>query len=100
MGRAELASLVANGRNHPDFPLWTKGYTPEEVYDFFYPKDFRFICSPTRPAVCGRFGTAVERLWRFETVLQKGEDAMKMASREKTMEIILPYLAHRESKFG
>ncbi|CAO3667054.1 unnamed protein product [Umbelopsis vinacea] len=41
---------------HPDFPLWTLGYSSEEVYDLFFPKDFRFLCNPERPAVCGRFG--------------------------------------------
>jgi hypothetical protein len=85
---------------HPEFPLWAYGYSPEDVYDLFFPKNFRFICSPVRPAVCGRFGTGAERLWRFEFVVQGGEDAVEMAAREKTMEIILPYLTHAGSKYG
>lgn len=25
-------------KTHPEFPLWNLGYTPEQVYDLFFPK--------------------------------------------------------------
>ncbi|TKA55688.1 hypothetical protein B0A49_08638, partial [Cryomyces minteri] len=80
--------------SHPDFPLWRLGYTPEEVYDLYFPRDFNFICDPTRPSVCGRFGRTVDRLWRFEFVVKPGEDGQKMATPEETQKIIFPYLTH------
>ncbi|KAK5995929.1 3-(3-hydroxy-phenyl)propionate/3-hydroxycinnamic acid hydroxylase-like protein [Cladobotryum mycophilum] len=52
--------------SHPDFPLWKLGHSPEDVFDLFFPKNFRFLCNPDRAAVCGRFGLAEDRLWRFE----------------------------------
>ena len=45
-------------------------------------------------------GTGSERLWRFEFVVREGEDATMMASREKIMEIVLPYLTHSGSEYG
>ncbi|KAK5243918.1 hypothetical protein LTR40_012399, partial [Exophiala xenobiotica] len=70
---------------HPDFPLWDLGYTPQDVYDAFFPTGFRFIGNPDRPSVCGTFGLRKERLWRFEYVvdIQKGEDPVEMATYEK-----------------
>ncbi|KFZ01298.1 hypothetical protein V500_00813 [Pseudogymnoascus sp. VKM F-4518 (FW-2643)] len=85
---------------HPDLPFWKLGYTPEQVYEEFFPKDFRFICNAERPAVCGRFGNGEQRLWRFEFVVKQDEDPLQMASSEKTMEIILPYLTLPGSKYG
>jgi hypothetical protein len=85
---------------HPELPFWNLGYTPEQVYDSYFPKNFSFICNKARPAVCGRFGTGVERLWRFEFVVQNGEDSQLMASTKKTMEILEPYLTHPGSKYG
>ncbi|EXJ82936.1 hypothetical protein A1O3_06753 [Capronia epimyces CBS 606.96] len=87
-------------KTHPDFPLWRLGYTPEQVYDLFFPKEFRFLCNPGRPSVCGRFGLPEDRLWRFEFVVQKGEDGHKMASPDETAKIIYPYLTHPGSRYG
>lgn len=87
-------------KTHPDLPFWKLGYTPEQVYDEFFPEGFRFICNSERPAVCGRFGNGEQRLWRFEFVVKPDEDPMQMASREKTMEMILPYLTLPGSKYG
>lgn len=85
---------------HPDFPLWKLNYTPQQVYDKFFPPNFRFIGNPDRPSVCGSFGLRKERLWRFEFVVDKGEDPHEMASQEKTTEIIFPYLTHPGSAYG
>ncbi|KAJ5918024.1 monooxygenase [Penicillium verhagenii] len=85
---------------HPSFPLWDRGYTPQDVYDLFFPKDFRFLCNPARPAVCGRFGRPEDRLWRFEFVVSNGEDSMEMAGPEKVREVVYPYLRHPGSRYG
>ncbi|KAK4549384.1 hypothetical protein LTR36_006381 [Oleoguttula mirabilis] len=85
---------------HPDFPLWKLGYTPEGVYDAFFPPDFRFLCNPARPSVCGRFGRPEDRLWRFEFVVDSTEDATHMASDEETRKIVFPYITHPGRKYG
>ncbi|KAJ5762321.1 uncharacterized protein N7511_005703 [Penicillium nucicola] len=85
---------------HPSFPLWDLGYTPEEVYDLFFPADFRFLCNPNRPAVCGRFGCPEDRLWRFEFVIAADEDGIEMAGWEKIKEVVFPYLTHAGSRYG
>lgn len=85
---------------HPDFALWSVGYTPEQVYNAFFPRDFRFLCNPARSSVCGRFGLPQDRLWRFEFVVQAGEDPDKMAGLEETRKIIHPYLVHPGSWYG
>ncbi|KIV79074.1 hypothetical protein PV11_06661 [Exophiala sideris] len=91
---------LPNEKSHPDFPLWRLGYTPEEVYDLFFPRQFRFLCNPKRPSVCGRFGLHSDRLWRFEFVVQEGEDGNRMASPEETGKIIHPYITHPGSRYG
>ncbi|KAK4941597.1 hypothetical protein LTR10_018474 [Elasticomyces elasticus] len=91
---------LPNEKSHPDFPLWRLGYTPEEAYDLFFPRQFRFLCNPKRPSVCGRFGLHSDRLWRFEFVVQKGEDGNRMASPEETGKIIYPYITHPGSRYG
>lgn len=85
---------------HPDFPLWEKGYTPQQVYDAFFPADFRFICDPQRSAVCGRFGLPEDRLWRFEFVVLHGENPQAMAMSEKMAEIVYPYITHPGERHG
>ncbi|KAK0262738.1 hypothetical protein LTR35_017666 [Friedmanniomyces endolithicus] len=85
---------------HADFPLWKLGYSPEQVYDLFFPKDFRFLCNPSRPSVCGRFGLPADRLWRFEFLVRKGEDPVKMATSENTSKIIYPYITHPGRRYG
>jgi hypothetical protein len=85
---------------HPTFPLWKKDYTPEQVYDLFFPFDFRFICNIHRPSVCGRFGIPSRRLWRFEYIINEGEDPWKMAEPEIMKKIIYPYMTHKGKKYG
>jgi hypothetical protein len=85
---------------HPDFPLWSKGYSPEDVIDAFFPQEFRFLCNPHRAAVCGRFGLPQDRLWRFEFVVKDGEDGAHMASSEMIREVVFPYLRHPGRRYG
>ena len=85
---------------HPNFPLWDLGFTSEEVYDLFFPADFRFLCNHERPAVCGRFGRLEDRLWRFEFVVAAGEDGNEMAKQQKVREVVYPYLTLPGRQFG
>ncbi|KAK0118530.1 hypothetical protein ONS95_007420 [Cadophora gregata] len=85
---------------HPDLPLWKLGYKPEDVYDLFFPKDFRFLCNSVRAAICSRFGTGVERLWRFEFVVHRHEDPIAMAAENEIKKIVMPYLTHPGSRYG
>ncbi|KAL3460086.1 hypothetical protein BJX64DRAFT_263683 [Aspergillus heterothallicus] len=85
---------------HPDFPLWKLGYSPERVYDLFFPEDFRFLCNSRRPAVCGRFGLPEDRLWRFEFVVGPEEDGVEMAKHDKVKEVVGPYITHPGSRYG
>lgn len=86
-------------QSHPHFPLWDIGYSPEQVFDSFFPPEFRFICNPDRPAVCGHFGLPEDRLWRFEFVVEAGEDGMKMAKQEGLRKVIFPYLTHPRERY-
>jgi 2-polyprenyl-6-methoxyphenol hydroxylase-like FAD-dependent oxidoreductase len=85
---------------HPNFPLWERGYTPEQVYDLFFPEQFRFLCNPQRPAVCGRFGLQSDRLWRFEFVVCKHEDPTEMSSPAKIKSVVFPYITHAGKRYG
>ena len=86
--------------SHPEFPLWAQGFTPQQVYDSFFPQEFRFLCNPRRPAVCGRFGLEQDHLWRFEFVVLPDEDPSEMASPEKIREVVYPYVTHPGSRYG
>ncbi|KAH7024515.1 uncharacterized protein B0I36DRAFT_376481 [Microdochium trichocladiopsis] len=52
--------------SHPDFPLWKLGYTPEQVYDVFWPTGWHFCSPPGKPTATGRFGPPEDRTWRHE----------------------------------
>ncbi|KAK7178052.1 putative monooxygenase [Paraphaeosphaeria sporulosa] len=77
---------LPNPETHPEFPLWEKGYTPEMVYDAFFPSDFRFLCNPKRQ--------------RFEFVVLPGEDGNVMAGSDKIREIVYPYITHPGRDYG
>jgi 2-polyprenyl-6-methoxyphenol hydroxylase-like FAD-dependent oxidoreductase len=87
-------------QTHPQFPLWKLGYSPEQVYDLFFPRDFRFMCNPQRAAVCGRFGLDEDRLWRLEFVVLQGEDGTEMSKQEHIRKIVYPYITHPGSRYG
>jgi 2-polyprenyl-6-methoxyphenol hydroxylase-like FAD-dependent oxidoreductase len=86
--------------SHPSFPLWELGYTPQQVYDEFFPFDFRFVCNIHRPSICGRFGIPEKRLWRFEYIINEGEDPWAMADPQVMRDIIYPYITHKGSRYG
>ncbi|KAJ5564452.1 hypothetical protein N7513_000694 [Penicillium frequentans] len=87
-------------KTHPEFPLWSLGYTPEQVYDLFFPSNFRFLCNPKRPSVCGRFGIPSDRLWRFEFVVLKDEDGQEMSTPEMIKKVVFPYITHSGARYG
>lgn len=86
--------------SHPSFPLWEKGYSPQQVYDAFFPTDFRFLCNSERPAVCGRFGLSTDRLWRFEFVVRPGEDGEAMSAPDMIRQVVFPYITHPGTRYG
>jgi hypothetical protein len=63
---ANLKIHLPTPENHPKFPLWKLGYTPEAVYNFFWPNGWHFRGPPGKPTATGRFGPIEERLWRHE----------------------------------
>ncbi|UNI22985.1 hypothetical protein JDV02_008827 [Purpureocillium takamizusanense] len=87
-------------KTHPSFPLWRLGYSPEDVFDQFFPVDFRFLCNPQRPAVCGRFGPPSDRLWRFEFLVNAGESDVEMATPAMIRKVVYPYLRHPGTRYG
>ncbi|KAJ5281310.1 hypothetical protein N7478_006682 [Penicillium angulare] len=91
---------LPNEQTHPNFALWALGFTPEQVYDLFFPINFRFICNPNRSSVCGRFGLPEDRLWRFEFVILPGEDGEEMSTSKKIKEVVFPYITHAGSRYG
>ncbi|KAF4837342.1 3-(3-hydroxy-phenyl)propionate/3-hydroxycinnamic acid hydroxylase [Colletotrichum tropicale] len=63
---ANLKMTVPTPQTHPNFPLWKYGYTPDEVYDLFWPLGWHFCSPPGRPTATGRFGPHADRTWRHE----------------------------------
>jgi hypothetical protein len=90
---------IPTPETHPNFPLWKLGYTPDQVYDAFFPVAFTFICNPDRPSVCGRFGLREDQLWRFEFVVQPEEDGYEMAKYENVKKVVYPYLTHPKERY-
>ncbi|KIX07316.1 uncharacterized protein Z518_01969 [Rhinocladiella mackenziei CBS 650.93] len=77
---------------HPDFPLWRFGYTPEDVYDLFWPKGWHFCCPPGKPTAAGRFGPHRDRFWRHEFREPDWNDSMDAEA--LLWEHITPMITH------
>ena len=99
LGRFELENQPSKWEHTSRLSMGL-GYTPEQIYDLFFPLNFRFICNPNRPSVCGRFGLPSDRLWRFEFVVQKGEDGDEMARLEMIKKVVFPYITHPGRRYG
>jgi 2-polyprenyl-6-methoxyphenol hydroxylase-like FAD-dependent oxidoreductase len=63
---ANLKIHLPTPETHPDFPLWQIGFSPDQVYDLFWPEGWHFCTPPGRATATGRFGPPKERLWRHE----------------------------------
>lgn len=89
-------------KTHPDFPLWKKGYTPDQVIKAFFPSGFYFVANPDRLGAAGNIGevTAPDGLWHQEFEVKEGEDKKEMMSVEKVNEILWPYWTHPGSRYG
>jgi hypothetical protein len=74
--------------------------SPQQVYDLFFPIDFRFLCNHQRPAICSRFGLPEDYLWRFEFLVSPEEDGEVLAGPEKMRDIVFPYITHKGSDYG
>ena len=70
---SNFAIRLPTAGSHPDFPLWKHGYTPDEVYDLFWPKGWHFASPPGRPTATGRFGPHNDRTWRHEFKIEESE---------------------------
>lgn len=40
---ANLKITLPTPETHPEFPLWMMGYTPQEVYETFWPPGFQYV---------------------------------------------------------
>ncbi|KAJ8129761.1 hypothetical protein O1611_g3869 [Lasiodiplodia mahajangana] len=73
---ANLHMSLPTPKSHPDFPLWKLGYTPNQVYDLFWPNGWHFGSPPGKPLAAGRFGPYKARLWRHEFAQNDWNDDM------------------------
>ncbi|CZR44912.1 uncharacterized protein FPRO_14664 [Fusarium proliferatum ET1] len=100
---ANLKMKLPTPETHPDFPLWKFGYSPQEVYDLFWPVGWHFCTPPGKATASGRFGPYEERLWRHEFAQE--EALIKDNSEELLWEHITPMItleedSSRNHKFG
>ncbi|KAI1064326.1 hypothetical protein LB506_008016 [Fusarium annulatum] len=100
---ANLKMKLPTPETHPDFPLWKFGYSPQEVYDLFWPVGWYFCTPPGKATASGRFGPYEERLWRHEFAQE--EALIKDNSEELLWEHITPMItleedSSRNHKFG
>ncbi|EWG48620.1 hypothetical protein FVEG_08324 [Fusarium verticillioides 7600] len=87
---ANLKMKLPTPETHPDFPLWKFGYSPQEVYDLFWPIGWHFCTPPGKATASGRFGPHEERLWRHE--FAQDESLIKNNSEELLWEHITPMI--------
>lgn len=77
---ANLKIDLPTPETHTDFPLWKLGFTPERVYDLFWPVGWHFCSPPGKPTACGRFGPHKDRLWRHEFAEPHWDESMNQSS--------------------
>jgi 2-polyprenyl-6-methoxyphenol hydroxylase-like FAD-dependent oxidoreductase len=63
---ANLKIRLPTPESHPQFLLWELGFSPEDVYDLFWPAGWHFCSPPGKATACGRFGPIQDRFWRHE----------------------------------
>jgi 2-polyprenyl-6-methoxyphenol hydroxylase-like FAD-dependent oxidoreductase len=73
---ANLRITLSTPETHPSLPLWNLGYTPEEVYDLYWPTGWHFCSPPGKPTATGRIGPHEMRLWRHEFRQDAWDDSM------------------------
>ncbi|KAI0019446.1 monooxygenase-like protein [Xylariomycetidae sp. FL0641] len=77
---ANLKLTLPTPETHPNFPLWDLGYTPEAIYDLYWPSGWHFCSPPGKPTAAGRFGPHEVRLWRHEFAQNDWHESMDAES--------------------
>lgn len=77
---ANLKISIPTPQTHPTYPLWDLGYSPEAVYDLFWPEGWHFCGPPGKATATGRFGPPEERMWRHELCQSDWNDSMDAES--------------------
>ncbi|KAI0407049.1 hypothetical protein F4802DRAFT_555458 [Xylaria palmicola] len=90
---ANLKITLPTPETHPDFPLWNSKYTPDEVYNLFWPVGWHFGSPPGKPLAAGRFGPYEARLWRHEFAQNDWNDSMD--SEALLWEHLVPMITRR-----
>ena len=73
---ANLKIDLPTPKSHPSLPFWEHGYSPEDVYDLFWPQGWHFCSPPGLPTATGRFGPREDRTWRHELGVENWNDNM------------------------
>jgi len=103
---SNLIIHLPTAETHPDFPLWKFGYTPDEVYNLFWPEGWHFASPPGRPTAAGRFGPVKDRTWRHEfRIDDKEKYGQPIYSEELLWEHLTPSITRtgdtsRHTEFG
>ena len=95
---ANLKIHLPTPETHPEFPLWKLGFTPEDVYDLFWPSGWHFCSPPGKATACGRFGPIKDRFWRHEFAEPDWDDSKD--SETLLWEHLLPMLTRRVDANG
>ncbi|KAI1767047.1 monooxygenase-like protein [Hypoxylon sp. FL1150] len=95
---ANLKLKLPTPDTHPAFPLWNLGFTPEAVYDLFWPKGWHFCSPPGKPTAAGRFGPYEARMWRHEFAQNNWDDSMD--AEELLWEHLKPMITHSKDKLN
>jgi 2-polyprenyl-6-methoxyphenol hydroxylase-like FAD-dependent oxidoreductase len=95
---ANLKIDLPTPETHADFPLWKLGFTPQRVYDLFWPVGWHFCSPPGKPTACGRFGPHEDRLWRHEFAEPHWDESMNAV--ELLWEHLLPMVTRAEDENG
>ncbi|KAL6886770.1 monooxygenase-like protein [Trichoderma evansii] len=95
---ANLRMSLPTRESHPNFPLWSLGYKPNDVYDLFWPKGWHFCSPPGKATAAGRFGPHEERLWRHEFRQDDIDDTTKVE--ELLWEHITPMITRDRDNQG
>ena len=83
---------------HPDFPLWNLGFTPDRVYNLYWPKHWHFCSPPGSPTACGRFGPHEDRIWRHEIAVPNWDDSMD--AEHALLQHLLPMVTRSADESG
>lgn len=95
---ANLHIRLPTPETHPELPLWELGYTPEQVYEMYWPQGWHFCTPPGRATACGRFGPHQDRLWRHEFAVSSSNDSMDAES--LLWAHLTPMITRREDQAG